>query len=200
MKTIEKNPIPSKNSEKEIDYKNMENKNPEELKVLMDNNYLFDKNFINSVTDNFDYNKILKPFNFAPQPVYFKNDENNENNEESSIPEIFQNNYPPSEGFPNPMMQPQGFPNPMMQPQGFPNPMMQPQGFPNPMMQPQGFPNPMLPPQQSFPNPMLPPQQSFPNPMIPSQGFPNSMNGMQNKDLPEFLMNIYNDYPDFMKN
>ena len=202
--------------------------NPEiqgkDLNKLMDNNYLFDNNFKKQMKTTPNYNNFLKPFTMAPRQVTYQvspnaQDDNipeilkqgNAENSDDDVNPIFSQNQPWSQGFP----QMQGMPQVPQAFQGFPQlqgmpPMSQMQGMPQAFqgMMPalgQGF--------NGYPgqmnsigvNPYLnnpTRQQGMMPPAFQSQmGFGQNPfnNGMKREDLPEFLQNIIDETPEYLR-
>lgn len=191
--------------------------NPEiqgkDLNKLMENNYLFDNNFKKQMKTTPDYKNFLKPFSMAPRQVTYQvpstSEEDNipeilkegnaENNNDDDANPIFSQNQPWGQGIPQ---MPQAF-------QGFPHL----QGMPQMQGLPQAFQGMMPSPGLGYPgqmnsigvNPYLnnpTREQGMMPPAFQSQmGFGQNPfnNGMKREDLPEFLQNIIDETPEYLR-
>jgi hypothetical protein len=203
--------------------------NPEiqgkDLNKLMENNYLFDNNFKKQMKTTPDYNNFLKPFSMAPRQVTYPvppnsvddnipeilKEGNNENNDDDANP-IFSQNQGWGQGFPQMQGMPQAFSQMPQAFDGFPHlqgmPQMQglPQAFqgmmPSPGLGFNGYPGQM---NSIGVNPYLnnpTTQQGMMPPAFQSQmGFGQNPfnNGMKREDLPEFLQNIIDETPEYLR-
>ena len=183
-----------------------------DLNKLMENNYLFDNNFKKQMKTTPDYNNFLKPFTMAPRQVTYQVPPNSE---EDNIPEILKEGNTQNYDDVNPIFS-QGFPQMQGMPQAFQGMPQMPQSFSPMQGMPQVFQGMMPAPGQGFNgypgqmnsigvNPYLN-NPSFQHGMMPP-GFQSQMgfgqnpfnNGVKKEDLPEFLQNIIDETPEYLR-
>jgi len=190
-----------------------------DLNKLMENNYLFDNNFKKQMKTTPDYNSFLKPFSMTPRQVTYQvpansvddnipdilKEGNNQNDDD--VNPIFSQNQPWTQGFPQMQGMPQAFQGMPQMPQSFSPMQGMPQAFQGMMPAPgqgfNGYPGQM----NSFGvNPYLnnpSRQHGMMPPAFQSQmgGFGQNPfnNGVKKEDLPEFLQNIIDETPEYLR-